>query len=174
VLGNVGRSWVKVETARQACNTNRPSTSTFCCARRDCYLTHEKELNLILENLHNSQIELPSIENPSKTIIMPEQPSTLDQLPDEILQEILEWLSIEDSQPPVMFPLKKSIRPLAFCNRRLLRIALPMIYRTVHIFTMDQLDGFISHLIKWPQHGEFVMRLTIDEVRGRVSNSISS
>ncbi|PVG01120.1 hypothetical protein CPB86DRAFT_812689 [Serendipita vermifera] len=97
--------------------------------------------------------------------------TTLDQFPDELIQEILEYLYINNPNPEDISPLNNTIKQVTVCNKRFRQIALPVLYRTVHISTMDQLDGFLLQVISKPQYSQFVRRLRVDENRGRYLGS---
>jgi hypothetical protein len=95
----------------------------------------------------------------------------MDQLPDEIITEIFRYLNKGDHSQLIkdQSSLNKSIRPSAMCNRRLRRIASSLLYHTIFIFTLDQLDGLLLMMIESPQYAKFVKHLTVYEQAGRVS-----
>jgi hypothetical protein len=94
----------------------------------------------------------------------------LDQLPNETIHEIVDHLCIKDPLKLIEeeFPLNKWITPLTICNKRLRRVTLPRLYRTISIFSMKQIDGLLLRVITMPEFAPFIKHLTIHEDSGAV------
>ncbi|PVG01119.1 hypothetical protein CPB86DRAFT_782029 [Serendipita vermifera] len=86
----------------------------------------------------------------------------MEQLPDEIIRKILQSLDTDDpcQEKP---PLNQSIRTMSLCSTHLRRIALPMLFHTVTVSTMSQLDNLLSILLASPDYCKLVRRLKIQE-----------
>jgi hypothetical protein len=98
----------------------------------------------------------------------------MNQLPDEVLEEIIghlykEYHLMDNTKRS---PLNKWIHTLAFVNRHMRRITLPMLYHAVRIFTLNQMDGLLLRLIQNPEYGDLVRRLKIEEMSKAVGSLI--
>ncbi|PVG01118.1 hypothetical protein CPB86DRAFT_782027 [Serendipita vermifera] len=94
----------------------------------------------------------------------------LEQLPNEIIQEILDYLKLDYPRKKGS-PFDRSIGSVSLCSRRLRQIALPPLYHTITIFTMEQIDGLLLTMLKHPDYSPFVKRLTIHEDHERKTRS---
>jgi hypothetical protein len=82
-----------------------------------------------------------------------------DKCADELIVEIIHHL-IKDN--PIPIPLNRDILNLSLSNRRLRHIALPFLYRDIHIYSKGYLYRFFHFLIEMPHYAPLVRKFSVD------------
>ncbi|PVF97889.1 hypothetical protein CPB86DRAFT_785384 [Serendipita vermifera] len=82
-----------------------------------------------------------------------------DKLADETILHISEALHIDSAG--FNGSLNRNIRNLSLCNRRLRRIALPLLYHTICIRHTKALSGALKMFIKYPSYAHLVKDLVL-------------
>jgi hypothetical protein len=89
-------------------------------------------------------------------------PDRFAVLADELILEIVNYLSSTTRKHKKSAFVDGRIRPLASCNKRLRRIILPLLYQTVKITKIESLDRFLSILIESPAYARLVREFSLE------------
>ncbi|PVF93882.1 hypothetical protein CPB86DRAFT_876810 [Serendipita vermifera] len=83
---------------------------------------------------------------------------SLDDLPEEIVLEIVEYLQGMFIRPHYygLPPISIDIWHLALCSKRFQRIAVPILYHTVHLPGLRIVERFLETIIEYPTYAPLV------------------
>jgi hypothetical protein len=81
-----------------------------------------------------------------------------DELADELVVKILEYMHWKFD---LNVRLNPDIHNLSLCNRRLRRIALPQLYRTVHVSYSKRINQFLRAIVDSPTHAGLVKEIAL-------------
>ncbi|PVG00120.1 hypothetical protein CPB86DRAFT_872117 [Serendipita vermifera] len=93
---------------------------------------------------------------------MSEARNLFNQLSDEIIIEIIDWLKIENFFMFGPTALNPSIWNLSMCSRRLRRIGSELLYKTIRVTNSRRLDELLQTVIKVPTYGNLVKEMFLD------------
>ncbi|PVF97888.1 hypothetical protein CPB86DRAFT_873809 [Serendipita vermifera] len=98
------------------------------------------------------------------TTTTPMSLNPFDKLADEIIVQIIECFHTEYDGN-----LNRNVRKLSLCNQRLRRIALPLLYHTIHISHTKTLKDFVKMALELPQYASLIKDLALDGCRSQGS-----
>jgi hypothetical protein len=84
-----------------------------------------------------------------------------DRLTDELILKITNYLYTSHIHLGDEYPLNANLWEFSLCNKRLRRIALPLLYRTINIPNFKCMSRFIVAIIQRPLHASLVKELAL-------------
>jgi hypothetical protein len=92
---------------------------------------------------------------------MPKRHNLFNRISDAIVLEIVRYLEIDNFLLPGTTPLNRSLLNLSLVEKRLRRVCIGPLYKTVHVTISRRLDGLLRTIIEAPTYSNLVKELSL-------------